>query len=316
MIDKLSGFKESFFTDPKTRVIAALLPLLVALVVGSFSPILIRLSENEISPTATIFNRLWINTLIFGLWIGLNARRHQLDDRQQNPYTRKIVWLLLVSGFFSCVQQLIWALSLTQTSVANSSLMHSMTPLFVTLGGWILFAKSYDRKFLIGLAVSIGGMLSLGFGDFSHSITKVQGDLAALLAAMFYGVALLAIEQLRDRLDTPIIVFWSCLCGSILTLPILLIAKDTIFPHSNAGWAAVIGLGLNRTLVYALLVYVLNRLASGLVAMVMLLDPVFAALGGFAFFSETPGLSDAIAFVAVLLGIYLSISSESAVKNL
>ncbi|WP_256890990.1 hypothetical protein [Cylindrospermopsis raciborskii] len=48
--------------------VTALVSLFTALVALSFAAIFIRLSELEIGSNATIFNRLWIATLFFGLW--------------------------------------------------------------------------------------------------------------------------------------------------------------------------------------------------------------------------------------------------------
>lgn len=318
MINKLTIFPRSFLAEANRREILPFVALLMALVFGSFLPILIKFSESEISPTATIFNRFWINTLVFGLWVGLGMARRQFFDTQperQKIYTNQVVKLLLVVGIFTLLQQLMWAWSLTQTSVGNSSLMHSMAPLFTTFAGWILFAQSYDRKFLVGLGISIVGIFLLEIGDFSFNPTKLQGDLVALLSALFYGLGLLTIEQLRPKLNTPTIVFWSSLLGTIFILPVLILTKDPIFPHSNFGWMLVIGLGLNAMLGFAFLVYSLNHLSSALVAIIFLLDPILATVGGFAFFSEMPSFFDLIAFILVLLGLYFSISSKSAIKT-
>jgi len=321
MINKLRILPQLFLAEANKKEIAGFIALSIALVTGSLTPILIKFSENEISPIATIFNRLWINTLVFSLWFGLERVSQKFSERkpeqpeQQKTYTTQVVKLLLLAGIFSALQQIIWAWSLTQTTVANSSLMHSMTPLFTTLGGWIVFSQSYDRKFLLGLGISIVGILCLEVGDFSVDINQFQGDASALLAALFYGFCLLTIEQLRPKLNTQTIVFWSCVLGMVLILPILILIKDSIFPHSYAGWIAIISLGLSRTLVFMLLVYSLNHLSSALVAIILLLDPILASVGGFAFFSEIPSFLDSIAFLLVLLGLYFSVSSKSAVKT-
>jgi drug/metabolite transporter (DMT)-like permease len=77
----------------------------------------------------------------------------------------------------------------------------------------------------------------------------------------------------------------------------------------------VISLALDRTLTYTLLVYSLNHLSSALVAVILLLDPILAAVSGFAFFNEVPSFLDSIAFILVLVGLFFSISSKSAIKT-
>ncbi|MGL5062581.1 MAG: DMT family transporter, partial [Microcoleus sp.] len=51
----------------------AVISLLAALLAVSFAAIFIRFSEQEISPNATVFNRLWIATVVFGMWNGVGT---------------------------------------------------------------------------------------------------------------------------------------------------------------------------------------------------------------------------------------------------
>jgi len=49
-------FLQSLLSTPTLKAIAALLGAILAIAIA---PILIRFSETAISPTATVFNRLW-----------------------------------------------------------------------------------------------------------------------------------------------------------------------------------------------------------------------------------------------------------------
>ncbi|NES83570.1 MAG: EamA family transporter [Moorea sp. SIO2B7] len=69
--------------------------------------------------------------------------------------------LLLILALICGAYQLFWVWSLTQTSVANSEVMHCLAPLFITLIGWSLFGQQFDRKFLIGMTIAITCAISL-----------------------------------------------------------------------------------------------------------------------------------------------------------
>jgi len=153
----------------------------------SFGPIFIRLSEGELGPNATIFNRFWLATVVFGLWnILLAARQEQNHTIKRQPYSMRIVGLLLAVGIALSAGLILWAWSETKTSVANSTLMHYLMPLFVVLGGWLLWGRRFDKRFILGMVIAMAGAGILGVSDISEANGQLIGDLAALLSALFF----------------------------------------------------------------------------------------------------------------------------------
>lgn len=311
-------FQQSLLTAPTLKAIAALLGGIVAIAIA---PILIKFSENAISPNATVFNRLWTAAVILGLWSGLQAVSQRLSNTQpvqKNVYGNRTVGLLMIAGISGSFFQVLWAWSLTQTSVANSALMHSLTPLFTTLVGWIFFNRRFDKKFLIGMVIAIGGASALGLLDLQIDMNKVQGDAIALLSAIVFGIYLLALEEIQKSLTSITTILWCCAIGSLSLLPLLLITEgaiDDIFPNSISGWLIAIALGLTIALGHSLLTYSLKVLSSGFVSVSILLDPIFTAILAWVFLSEALSFSNLLAFVVILLGICLTLSSPSAVNE-
>ncbi|XZO02749.1 MAG: DMT family transporter [Microcoleus sp.] len=305
---------------PTLKAIAALLGGIVAIAIA---PILIKFSENAISPNATVFNRLWTAAVILGLWSGIQAVSQRLSNTQpveKNLYSNRTVGLLMIAGISGSFFQVLWAWSLTQTSVANSALMHSLTPLFTTLVGWIFFNRRFDKKFLIGMVIAIGGASALGLLDLQIDINKVQGDAIALLSAIVFGIYLLALEEIQKSLTSITTILWCCAIGSLSLLPLLLITEgtlelDDIFPNSISGWLIAIALGLTIAVGHSLLTYSLKLLSSGFVSVSILLDPIFTAILAWVFLSEALSFSNLLAFVVILLGIFLTLSSPSAVNE-
>ena len=367
----------------KSPTVTALVSLFVALVALSFAAIFIRLSELEISSNATIFNRLWIATLFFGLWnstkkqiqaedsknlssspfklniadftrvkcdvitppspplarggysgkpqqpgaggVGLsNGVSHSIENRYRrylnffrdtahqssigyNSPAQQDLGLLILMGVASSISIILWSWSLTQTSVANSTVLRNLTPVFTTLWGWLLLKKSFDIRFLAGITIAFVGAIAIGISDFSVSIEQIIGDGAALLAAMFYSIYLLTTEQLRSRFSTATILLWRCALGTVITLPITLLTDQQIFPHTFSGWIAVISLALIcQVLGQGLLAQSLNQLSSSFVATTLLLEPAISAFIAWLLFFEKLTLLNWIAFFVVLAGVYLA----------
>jgi drug/metabolite transporter (DMT)-like permease len=302
-------------SDPLSGRWAAMGALFVGIAAVACAAIFVKISTAEIGPIATISNRLWIATLPLSGWVGVMKLR---DSGESSGVTLKLDdWGLLVfAGVIAAVDLPLWAFSLTRTSVANAMVLSDMAPLFTTLGAWLLWRQRFDGRFLLGLAVSLAGAIAIVIGDVQLSSSQILGDGLALLSALFLSAFLLAIENLRSRLATPVILLTTSTIGAVVTGAIALQFEHQLFPVSSRGWSAVIGLALvSQVLGQGLITYSLNRLSSGVVALSYLLEPVLSALAAWVLFAETLSVFNLAAFMVVILGIYMAISSQSAVKE-
>ncbi|MEL7036388.1 MAG: DMT family transporter [Cyanobacteria bacterium J06592_8] len=323
MSDQLELSKSKLISD---EVKIAYFTVLVALLITAFIPILFRVSGNSISPNATLFNRFWIATVILGLWNGFLFLKQRYSSGvptgtlENSPpiklfYDTHSLLLLLILAMVFVSFQLLWIWSLTFTSIANSEVMHSLSPLFTTLVGWSLFGQKFDRQFLIGIAIAIMGSIALAANDFSITPDKLTGDGLALLSASLWAGNLLILEKLQTRLNIVVITTLECLLASLFLLPALLLTGDQLFPHSQGGWLTVIILGLTIVVTQTLIAYSLKWLSSGLVATILLINPILAAIFASIIFSETLNLLNWIGLLVVLLGIYLATLSKYGVKT-
>lgn len=111
-------------------------------------------------------------------------------------------------------------------------------------------------------------------------------------------------------------MLWCCGLGTLLILPILLFSEDRIFPYSVRGWVFVISLAIVcQVLGQGLLAYSLKKFSSGFVSLVLLLESILVAIAAWVIFGERLSLFDLGAFLAILLGLYLAVSSESTIKE-
>ncbi|WP_013321717.1 DMT family transporter [Gloeothece verrucosa] len=310
--------KNQVFSPPKiSQVTQGLICLIFALISVSSASILIRLSQQEISFTATIFYRLFLTALVLGIWKTIKAQKPLLSQLSNlSRENLKVIGLLTAAAICVTTDLTICSWCLTQTSVANVTILGNMSPLFTTFGLWLLWRKPCDRRMLIGIIIAIGGAAAIVLDDFSLASHKLSGDLASLGSAIAFAVYLIIIERLQNQFNTSSIVLYTCGLGSIFLLPIALLNQETIIPDSWHGWLSVIALALICQIIgQSLLVSSLNSLSSELVAVSLLLEPILAGLGAWIFFAESLSLSNWAGCVIVLLGLYLAISSPSALKK-
>ena len=293
--------------------------IFVSLVALSFTAILIKLSEAEIGSNATILHRLWIATIVFWVWEGVNTLKQpenatQAVSKPPNTYQEK--GLLILVAAISTASIVCWAWSLSQTSVANSTVLRNLTPLFTSICGWLLLNHRFDRKFLLGMGLAIIGAIVIGWGDFNLGQNNLIGDAIALFSAFLYAIYLLFLERLRNSLNTITILLWRCAFGTILLFPFVLATKESLFPSSYQGWLILIALAIVCQVIgQGLLVYSMKRFSSSFLAVFLLLEPIVTAILAWIIFAENLNLFNGIAFALIIAGIYLAKSSNSSIKQ-
>ncbi len=289
--------------------------LCIALLGIASASILIAIASTEIKPNAITCDRLLIAAIAFGTWNNFKKTSNFDPDLPSEPasvYTSRAISLLLIAGISFSVSLSLWAWSLTQTSIANSTLLNNMMPIFTTLFGWLILRQQFSPRFLVGMAVAIVGAVAIGIEDLQVADSGLIGDGAALTAAMFSAISILSLERLRVQFSTPIIMQWTSLAGGLFLLPLVLLTEDRLLPISSTGWLAVVGLGLvSQAMGQGLLTYSLAGFSSGFVAVSMLAIPVIAAILAMVIFAEQLSLLNWLAFAIVLFGIYLAVSAKN-----
>ena len=297
--------------------VLAIATLTLALCAISFAPIFIRFCETELGANATVFNRMFIFFVVFGLGKLITRKPQTEENVTESQITTTTQWLLLGGvGVISIISLVLWAMSLQYTTVAKSMLLNNLTPIFTSLGSWLLFGKKFDSRFLIGMAIALTGAMALGFEDLQGGGGLLIGDIYAVLSAVFLGTYFLMVEQLRTSFDATTILLWRCGVGSALLVPIVFFTEGQFFPTAKVAMIAALGLGIIcEGFGQRLIAACMDKLSSSFVSLFLLLEPILSALLAWAIFMEALGMTTWLGFAVVLTGIYLAQSGSAAVHE-
>lgn len=272
----------------------ALPALLIGGVAIGCSPIFVRISE--LGSVSTAFWRLALALL--PLWY-LFRRSHTGETaRQQNAGHGHSNML---------AEPATWHISLRMTSVANSTLLVNMAPIFVTLFSWFALGQKVSRVFLAGLTLSIAGIVVLKWGDSAIGAGSAKGDAVALSAAALYAGYILLLGRLRKIYATIIIMLWSTISAALCTLVLALIVDTAIVPWTLAGWAIVLGLAwISHTGGQSLIAYALAWLPPTFSSLTLLIQPVVAALLAWFLLREPLSMFQITGALIVIAGILIA----------
>ena len=265
----------------------------------AFAPILVRLSET--GPVASAFWRTALAAPL--LWLGALRVRGAARAAE-----RAHVGALVAAGLFFAGDLGVWHWSIVWTSVANSTLLANLAPIFVTLAGWLLWRRRVTGVFLVGMVVAIAGMFVLVGPNFSVGGKRLMGDALGALTAVFYAGYMLAIKVARDDgAATVRLMAWSTSITAVALLPVALLSPQPFLPATAHGWLVVAGLALvTQILGQGLIAYAFAHLPASLSSVSLLIQPVVAAFVAWRLFGEAVGAQQLIGGAVVLAGIWLA----------
>jgi drug/metabolite transporter (DMT)-like permease len=284
---------------------------LAALLAGAagiaFAPIFVKISE--VGPVATAFWRVLLAFPILSAWMEIEGRRSGKPGR---PSGSRDLLALFASGLFLGSTFALWHLSLELTSVATSTLLVNLAPVFVALGAWLFLGQRFGAAFLVGMAIALGGAaLLVAGGPSGLGGGEVAGDGLAALAAVFYAGYLLSVSGLRSRFSTAAVMAYGAPAACAALLPVALLSGEGLLPASWQGWAVLLAVALvSHVLGQSLVAYALAGLPAAFSSVALLLQPTIAAALAWAILGEALGPWQAVGGAVVLAGVVLARSGS------
>ena len=278
--------------------------LAAAMIAVSFGAILIRFSS-EASPLAIAAWRLSLAALI--LAPAALLRRGQI----RCPTRRETAWSAL-SGLALALHFILWIASLQATTVARSVLFVSTHPLFVAAGSVLLFRERLSRRLLLGGVLALaGGALIMGLGGLDAGNATLRGDLLALGGGAAAGVYLMIGQRIRRTLPWIDYAGMSYSVGAGIVLASAAITGAPLVGFSMPTYGFLVLLALVPQLIgHTTFNWALEHLSASRVSVLILGEPVGAAILAFLFFGETITWLNGIGAAIILVGIYLSLHTE------
>lgn len=259
-----------------------------------FAPIGLRLSE--FGPQATA---LWRFLLALPV---LAALAPLFGERIGRPPPTA-----LFAGLFFGLDIAFWHRSLTLTSVANATFIVNLGNACVGLLALLVHREKPDRLWPVALAIALFGAFLLSRGA-AAAPGALTGDLMALAAACMVAFYLFFARIARARSGPVNVIFWATVAEAIVALTASVASGERIAPaHGLASllWPALLAL-VAHSVGQSLIVAGVGRTPSALGGLLLLIQPVTAALAAFLLFKETLTFVQMLGAGLVLAGVALA----------
>lgn len=277
-----------------SRAVPLLILLAAACVLG-LAPILVRLTET--GPAAAGF---WRFLFAMPLLLLLTARPGG------EGIGRPSKWMML-AGLFFALDLSFWHYGIVMTSVANATVLCNLTPVVVTLFGWIVFRDRPRPLIIVALILAMGGAFAMAAAASGQQGTNpLLGDLFSLSVSLWYSGYFLAVKAARSSAGAMRVTLWATGVGVPMLGAVSLLLGETIIPASGSGWAACIGLGIMHVVGQGGVAWSLGKLPAAITAVTILIQPIVAGLLSWWIFGETLTPIQALGGALVLAAIVLA----------
>ena len=274
------------------------------LAVGWAAP-LIRLAEAPAIVIAAL--RLSIAAPV-ALGAAVALRRYEL-----RAITGREAALLLLAGIVLALHFAAWVAALQRTSVVAGVVLVTTQPLFVGLAAWPLLGERPSRQLVLAIAVAGFGALLLASDDLGDR-GSLEGDLLALLGAMFAAGYLIAGRRLRAERSTLVYVGLVYAVAAVALVMMLIASGEPVRGYSRDAYIYILLLALVPQLIgHTAFNWALGSLTAGVVAIAILGEPVVATLIAALLLDETPSAVQLLGGAVVLAGVYLGLRRPSEV---
>jgi drug/metabolite transporter (DMT)-like permease len=230
--------------------------------------------------------------------------RAQIDRLDRGDLLR-----LGASGVFLALHFALWNASLGLTTVAAATTLVSCAPLFVGLGS-VLLGEAPGRLAWAGIVLATVGAVVIGAGDaagFGTGSEAVLGDLLAFAGALAMAAYLLCGRVARRRLSVSTYAASVYGVAAAVLLPACLLTGSGLAGYPAATWLALAGVVVGPQLLgHTVFNGLLASVNASVVAVVLLLEPVIAAVLAWWLFDELPGAGFFAGAPLVLVGVWLA----------
>ena len=251
----------------------------------------------------TAFYRLMITAVVL-LPFFLCSR----DCRREARALRRGQWLrIMAAGVFLAMHYLLWFESLRYTSIASSTVIVSLQPLFSIVLERVFLKSRVQPAALAGCAIALLGSFVIGFGDFQISALSLLGDVMAFVAAGVIAGYYFLGQTIRAEVSALTYSVLAYLTSAAVLLVYTLGRGEALTGYPAQTWLAFVGIALIATaggqFVFNLL---LSRLPASAVTMSILGEPIGTCLLAYAFLREPVSARQLLGIVTIIggLGVY------------
>ncbi|MBB2483453.1 DMT family transporter [Bacillus sp. APMAM] len=292
----------------KTPKINPYFALIVGVIAVSTSAILVKLSSADSGVIA--FYRLFFTVLLM-LPFFLMKNVRELRTITIGDWVKSII-----AGVFLAFHFILWFESLNLTSVASSTVLVTLQPLFAFVGTFLIFKESFSAKAITSGVIAVLGSFIISWGDFAINGKALIGDLIALAACALVTGYLLIGQNIRKRLSLMTYTFIVYAISSIVLFLYILIKKEPFYDLQIQDWIYFLLLAIFPTLLgHTIFNWCIKWISTATISMAILFEPIGAAILAYYIFNEKIVMTQVVGGIIIIVSVLFFVFDGIPVKT-
>ncbi|REB07286.1 DMT family transporter [Sporosarcina sp. BI001-red] len=286
----------------------------MALFLGVFalstSAIFVKLADAP--ATITAFYRIFFATVILLPFLFFNKK-----NRTELFSISKKQWGIgVLSGGFLAIHYVLWFESLNYTSVASSTVIVTLQPLFSIIGGYFLFKERFRKGAVIGCLVAILGSIIIGWQDFQMSGQALFGDILAFIAAGVITGYFFIGQLIRKEISLVLYSIIGYGSSAIFLGTFAFSQQLPFFDYSVDTWWSFIGLAFVATILgQTIFNWLLKWISTSVISMSILGETIGTCILAYFILDEVISLQQGMGIAIILIGLALFLLQQKNVNK-
>ena len=278
-------------------------PPVVFMVIGviavSFSAILIKWSS---APAAVLgLYRILFTLVLLGPFLLTKSARAEIRTLSRRSWA-----LSALSGLFLGLHFIFWIGSLKYTTVASSTILITLQPVFVMIIAYFALRERTNWQAWAGALIAIAGSSLIGWGDFRVSGVALWGDFLSLIGTLVVSGYMVIGQHLRGAMSSMV---YSLLVYvfAVITMFLYCIWEDyPLGGYPAEEWLLFVLLAVIPTVFgHTLFNWLLKYVNAATISMAILFEPIGATILAFLLLGEAVSSAQWVGGMIILGGIWL-----------
>lgn len=255
--------------------------------------------------------------LLYGLRVStagiLMLPIHAWDRRRRTAtsWTARDVFLLVILGVFGVsLNQFLFVVGLSRTSVAHASIFANTTPILILVLATLWGLERLTGWKLVGVMMALAGVLLLRLLDNGpRTDATLAGDVITFCGALAFSIFTVVGKSHADRYGTIAVNTVAYVGGALAMVPVTL-WQSAGFPFRTvplSAWAAVFYMALVPSVIcYLIYYYALAHMEASRLAAFSYLQPLLAIVSGILFLHEHVSIVLIASGIIIFGGVYIT----------
>ncbi|MCF7935550.1 MAG: DMT family transporter [Synergistales bacterium] len=236
--------------------------------------------------------------------------------RELRNLSKRDLLYVIIAGVFLALHFITWITSLFFTTVASSVVLVETIPVWTAILSPFVTGDRVPRLQKIGIALSVGGAVIIGAGDFAIGGRAFTGDLLALAGALCATAYFLTGRVVRPKMS---LLSYTAICytsAAVVLWIIIAFLGLPAFGYSQTTWIAFWGMAIvSQILGHSSYNWALRYVTPSLVSVALLGEPIFSPIFAWFLLGEAVPPLTYLGGAFILTGIYVATRGEQKKKG-